>query len=200
MSETVSNEIKKANKFSDQVEDLIIAKGQCPTGERNTLLMAYWSLTFEFHRCILCLIDHQFFSGAFALVRPIVETVIRAHVVIMGSDEDVRKLGRDEYKTNFVTIGKEIDAAFATTDFFENFLANSRKALHGYTHVGTHQLSRRFSGMDLISNFSDEEIIEAVRVSTSSIFMVNNLVAKYLGFDAEWTKANELFAEWEGNS
>ena len=50
MGSRVEDEIKRANEFGDRIEDLVIAKGQCPTGDRNTLLMAYWSLIFEFHR------------------------------------------------------------------------------------------------------------------------------------------------------
>ena len=48
MSNRIDDEIKKANAFADQIEDLVIAKGQCPSGERNTPLMAYWSLIFDF--------------------------------------------------------------------------------------------------------------------------------------------------------
>jgi hypothetical protein len=33
----------------------------------------------------------------------------------------VRKLREDEYRTNLSTVGKEIDTAFGTDDFFENF-------------------------------------------------------------------------------
>src|ERR1039458_9926301 len=44
MSNRIEDEIKKANAFRDQIENLVIAKGQCPTGDRNTPLMAYWSL------------------------------------------------------------------------------------------------------------------------------------------------------------
>jgi len=40
MSNRIDDEIKKANAFADQIEDFVIAKGQCPTGERNTPLMA----------------------------------------------------------------------------------------------------------------------------------------------------------------
>ena len=108
MSSRIEDEIKKANKFGDQIEDLIIAKGQCLTGDRNTPLMAYWSLIFDFYRGVLCLLSHKFYGSAFALVRPIVEAAVRSHVVIMGSEEDVRRLRKDEYRTNLNTVGKEI--------------------------------------------------------------------------------------------
>jgi len=200
MSNRIEDEIKKANEFGDQIEDLIIAKGQCPTGDRNTPLMAYWSLIFDFHRGVLCLLSHKFCGSAFALVRPIVEAVVRSHVVIMGSEEDVRKLREDEYRTNLSTVGKEIDTAFGTDDFFENFLKRARVALHSYTHAGVHQLGRRFSGDDLVANYSEEEIIEVIRVSTSAVFMVNNLVTKHFGFEEEWKRNNQLYDQWGKHS
>ena len=92
MSNRITAEIKRANEFGDKIEDLVLARGQAPTGERNTPLMAYWSLAFEFHRGILCLIDQKFYGAAFALVRPIIEPTIRAHVVLMCSDEILQRL------------------------------------------------------------------------------------------------------------
>jgi hypothetical protein len=200
MSNRIEDEISKASAFGDQIEDLVIAKGQCPTGDRNTPLMAYWSLVFDFHRGVLCLLSHKFYGSAFALVRPIIEVVVRSHVVIMGSEEDVRKLREDEYRTNLGTVGKEIDTAFGTDDFFEKFLVKARIALHSYTHAGVFQLGRRFSGDDLIANYSEEEIIEVIRVSASAVFMVNNLVTKHFGFEEEWKRNNQLFDEWGKHS
>ncbi|MBI4480022.1 MAG: hypothetical protein HY651_08365 [Acidobacteria bacterium] len=200
MGSRVEDQIKRANEFGDRLEDLLIAKGQFPAGDRNTLLMAYWSVTFEFHRGVLCLLSHKFFGAAFALVRPIIEAVVRAHVVIMGSEEDLRKLREDEYRTNLATVGKEIDVSFRTENLFENFLNGARKALHSYTHAGTLPLGRRFSGTDLTPNYEEEEIIEAIRTTTSAVFMVNNLVTKHLGFEEEWRECNKLFQEWGKHS
>ncbi len=191
----IEEEVKRANEFADRIEDLVVAKGQCPTGDRNTPLMGYWSLTFEFQRGILCLIDHRFCGAAFALVRPIIEAVVRAHVVIMADQAVLERLHKDEYRTNLATVGKEIDAFFKSSDLFETFLHGARTALHSYTHAGMMQLGRRFSGTDLKANYSEGEIIEVIRVSASAAFMVNNIVTKYLGFEDEWKENNRLYAE-----
>ena len=196
MSGSIEDEIKKANAFRDKVEELVVARGSCPTGDRNTLLMGYWSLVFEFHRGILCLLSHKFYGAAFALVRPIIEATVRAHVVIMGSAEDVRKLREDEYRTNLATIGTEIDRYFGTGDLFGRLLTSAREALHSYTHAGVLQLGRRFSGTDLVANYEEGEILEVIRVSTSVAFMVNNLVTKHFGFEEEWKNNMGLYEGW----
>ncbi len=58
------------------------------------------------------------------------------------------------------------------------------------------QLGKRFRGDDLIANFQEGEIIEVIHTSTSAAFMVNNLVTKHFGFDAEWKENERLFVEW----
>lgn len=192
----VAEEIGQANEFANKIEKLVLVRGQAPTGDRNTLLMAYWSLVFELQKAVLCLIEHRFYGAGFALVRPILETVVRAHVAVMGSADDLRKLHSDKHRTNLATVGKEIDTAFGTEGFFENFLNGARTALHSYTHAGLMQLGRRFSGSDLLANYRETEIVEVIRTCTSSVFMVNNLVTKTLGFEEEWKQNTELFAEW----
>jgi hypothetical protein len=200
MSSQVQQEIERANRFGDEIENLVVAKGECPTGDRNTLLIAYWSLAFDHHRGVLCLLSNKFYGSAFALVRPLVEAAVRAHVVIMGSEEDVRKLRNDEYRTNFGTVGKEIDTAFGTDDFFEKFLNGAKKSLHSYTHAGLLQLGRRFSGTDLAPSYSEGEIIEVIRTSLSAAFLVTNLVTKHFGFEEEWKRCTQLFGEWGKHS
>jgi hypothetical protein len=55
---------------------------------------------------------------------------------------------------------------------------------------------RRFSGTDLVPNYSEDEILKVIQTSTSAVFMVNNRVAKRLGFDEEWKENTRLFDEW----
>jgi hypothetical protein len=196
MADPVAEEIKLANEFGDKIEDLVLAREQAPTGDRNTLLMAYWSLAFEFHRAILSLIDQKFYGAAFALVRPIIEAPVCAHVALMCSEEVLQRLHNDEYRTNLATVGAEIDAGFDLEGFFERFLNRARKALHSYTHAGLLQLGRRFKGTDLAANYREEEIIEVIRASTSAVFLVNNLMTKHFGFEEEWKKNTDLFDEW----
>ncbi len=178
----------------------MLEKGQCPIDERNTLLVAYWSLSFEFHRGILRLIDQGLFGAAFALLRPIIESVVRAHVVLICSADDLTRLANDEYRINFQTIGAEIDRNFGMGDFFENFLKNTRLALHSYTHAGLLQLGRRFTGNNVIPNYSEEEIIESIHIATNAVFMANNLTTKHFGFEAAWNSNTEQFAVWSDAS
>jgi hypothetical protein len=199
MGDRVDIEVTLASEFGSKTEGLVVARGQCPTGARNTPLMAYWSLAFELHKAILNLIANRFYGAAFALVRPLIEATIRSHLVIFVSDEQLKEILADEYRTNFGTVGKEIDDAFKLEGLFERFLKRAKDALHGYTHIGIHQLGRRFTGNDLMPSYSEGEIIEVIRASTSAVFMVNSIVTKNLGFEMEWKENNKLFDVWATN-
>jgi hypothetical protein len=193
---SIHDEIGVSNQLCDKMQNLIVTRGDVPSSERNMLLMGLWSFVFEIHRGIICLMSNQFFGAAQALVRTLVETTIRAHVVIMGSEEDVKLVLADNYKTRFTTIGKEIDAVFKLGGLFENFLFEARDALHSYNHVGMMQLSRRFVGTELAPNYPEGELVQTVNISVSACYMVNNLVTKHLGFEAEWGENSRMYEEW----
>lgn len=131
------------------------------------------------------------------LVRPVVEANVRAHVALKGSEEDLGRIHSDDYTVNFKAIGPEIDADFGLDHLMDNFLNEvTRSALHGYTHSGLLQLGRRFDGNDIRPNYSDDEVIEVIRVTTSAVFMVTNLVTKHFGFEEDWKNVGQMFEEW----
>ena len=192
----VTKEIDSAQKLSEQLECLVIRRGECPDEERNTLLMAYWAVSFDFHKGILGLLRNQLYGSAFALVRPCLEALARAHVAVKGSAEDVKKLRDDTYVMDFDKIGPWIDSTFGTDNLFTNLLGQAQAALHSYTHAGLSQLGRRFDGHDLKASYKDGEIIETIRVCTSAVWMVTNLVTIFLGFRTEANEAQRLYIEW----
>jgi uncharacterized protein DUF6988 len=145
----IAKELASAQKLGEQLEALVVQYGQCPDDDRNILLMAYWSVIFDFHRGILADLENQRYSSAFALVRPCVEALVRAHVAVKGSNEDVRKLQDDTYQTDFDKIGQWMDKEFATEKLFTNFIGGAQVALHSFAHAGLSQIGRRFIGHNL---------------------------------------------------
>ena len=159
-------------------------------------VQGYWALLFDFHRSVLSLIPKPLCGGAFALVRPCMEAIARAHVAVKGTAADIKSLQDDTYRTDFSTIGPWIDSTFGAGDLFKNLFDRARNALHSYTHAGISQLGRRYDDHNLKPSYRDGEIIEVIRVCTSAVWMVTILVTKHLGWGAEATKTGELFEEW----
>jgi hypothetical protein len=200
-SPAVQKEIDQSRQFGEQLEEIVVSKNQFPIDDRNVLLIAYWALMFDYHKGILSLLQSGVCGAAFALVRPVVEAVVRAHIAVKGSEEDLKRIQNDEYTVNFKQIGPKIDTDFGLDHLMENFLNDvTRDALHSYTHSGLLQLGRRFDGNDIKPNYSDGESIEVVRVTTSAVFMVTNLVTKHFGFEEDWKTVTEKFAEWGRHS
>ncbi len=195
---TVKNEIDRAARFAEALDALLVSKRQCVLkGDRDMLLIAYWSLIFEYHHGILLLFTNQCPGAAFALVRTVVETLLRAHLALAGSDEDVKKLVDDDYWVNFKKLGGQLDEPFALEGLFSNMLTDeAREALHSFTHSGALQIQRRFKGNNLLPNYPDDEITEIIRSTTSAAFMVTCLATKHFGFEDEWKKTNELYMEY----
>lgn len=195
-SADVKKELADAQKLAEALESLVVKRGQCPDDDRNILLMAYWALLFDFHRSVVNLIPKPLCGGAFALVRPCMEAVARAHVAVKGTATDIKALQDDTYRTNFFTIGPWIDSTFGAGDLFTKMFDRARTALHSYTHAGIAQLARRYDDHNLRPSYRDGEIIEVIRVCTSAVWMVTNLVTKYLGWKEEADQAGKLFGEW----
>jgi hypothetical protein len=192
----VPKEIVSAQKLGEQLEELVVKHGQCPDDDRNILMMGYWSLIFDFHKAILTLIANQLYGSAFALVRPCLEALVRAHVAVKGSTDDLTKLQDDTYMTDFDRIGPWIDREFGTNHLFTNFLEKAQSALHSFTHAGLSQIGRRFDGHDLKPSYNDDEIVEVIRVCTSAAWMVTNLITIRLGFRSAANKAQGAYLEW----
>jgi hypothetical protein len=168
-----------------------------PTGDRNMLLLAYWELVSDFHRGINALIRSEFFASAFALVRPVVESLVRAHVALKGSEADLQRLQADDYRVNLEKIGPWIDAEFGLEGMMERLLnKRTREALHGYTHAGLHQLGRRFDSGYVKPQYGDGELVEVIRVATTALFMMTMLGTKHFGFEDDWKNVNALLDQW----
>jgi hypothetical protein len=172
ISDAVQKELDAARKFGEQLDATVTSKNY-PTGDRNMLLLAYWELVSDFHRGIHALIKSEFFASAFALVRPVVESLVRAHVALKGSEAELQRLQTDDYRVNLEKIGPWIDAEFGLEGLMERFLhKRTREALHSYTHAGLLQIGRRFDSGYVKPKYSDGEIVEVIRVATSAIFML----------------------------
>lgn len=139
----------------------------------------------------------ELYAAATALVRPVIEVMVRAHVVLICSPDDLLKIQQDAYRVNFADVGPQIDKAFGLGSLMEDFLKGASKTLHSYTHGGILQVGRRFDGSDLKPRYTDGEIIEVIHTTTSAIFMATNLVTKHFGFEEEWKRSTGMFVEWD---
>jgi hypothetical protein len=192
----IPSEIQRASELGQKFEDMVVARKQVPAGLRERLVLGYWALIFDYHKGVMVLLKQDYPGGAFAMVRVIVEALLRTHLVIMGSDELVEKIRNDSFRMNLTADGSFVDEGFGMEKIFTNFLDNSRVTMHSFTHSGMAQITRRYQGNDLKQSYTEEEIIEVIRMTTAAVSMATMLTTAHFKFNDEWKRTNELFSQW----
>jgi hypothetical protein len=164
---------------------------------RDDLFIRYWSLIFDYSKGVVCLLHNQLDASAFVLVRPAMETLVRSHVVLIGSDEGVVRIRQDRYSVNYEKDGGRIDAAFfGGTLLFEKYLKTGRSLLYSLTHSGMAQLNCRIDNTGAGASFSEQEIMKLLGNTAAAAFLITIRIAAHFGFDQECQVANRLWLDY----
>ena len=196
----MEEEINRAAILGTRLEHLVYKRAEAGKliviHKNDDLLMAHWSLLFQHCKGVVCLLHHELWSPAFALFRPITEALVRACVVIVGTDEQVLKIRQDEFRTDFAKDGAAIDKALGSGTRMEGFFKEIRLLMHSLTHSGTAQLGMHFDAGEIGPSVSDGQILALVKHCSNAAFLMTILVAKHYDMREEIAAANKLFAEY----
>ena len=174
---SVEEELKKAQNTIEEVKKVL--NDLKFSGEDWSIVVAGMiHQGIEHHDSILVLIRSKLTGSAFALVRSVVEILVRgAWFTCCATKEQVTKfIQQDKIDPTFGEMSDAIDQSQGI-DFFHDFKERSWKTLNSYTHTGILQLGRRWTGDTLASSYKDGEIIEVIRTCTMCILL---LVQPYL--------------------
>ncbi len=152
-------------------------------------------MIFDYCKGIGCLLHHKFHSPAFALLRPLVEALVRAHIVLVGSADDVAKIRKDWYNVSYEKDGARIDKALGLGSMFEDFLKTSRRTLHSLTHSGTAQLQKRWDADWLGSGFDEKDIQALLAACSVAVFLMTLLMTRYYGLEEQRKTAEAAWLE-----
>lgn len=138
-----------------------------PVNKRLLIAIAALDVVLDHFTGITALIEKRVYGAAFALARPLFETFVRAvWLKDCGTDKDLVEFERDQFSRSFGQALKEIEQL---ESFKSGALSNLKKqawsAMSSYTHGGYQQIARRVKGKTIDSNYTDEEIIEVLRLS-----------------------------------
>jgi hypothetical protein len=193
----IEHEIDRAGRFGQRPEDLVYNAAKAGKvvyrTKNDDLLISYWSLVFDYSKGIVCLLANKFHSPAFALMRPLVEAVTREHIVLVGSEDEVKKIRSDRFKVNYNKDGARIDKILGSGSLFQGFLKDSRDMLYSLTHSGTAQLQNRWDGDALGSGFFDVRILALLATCSIAVFMTTILVTRHFGLDEQREAAEAAF-------
>ena len=144
-----------------------------PVNKRLLLSIAAFDVVLDHFTGITALIEKRVYGAAFALVRPLFETFVRAvWLKDCGTDQDLLLFERDEFSRSGGQALKEIEQL---ESFKSGALSNLKRqawsAMSSYTHGGFQQIARRVKGKTINPNYTDEEIIEVLRLSQAFALM-----------------------------
>jgi Family of unknown function (DUF6988) len=174
---SVEEELKKAEYTIEEVKKIL--NGLKLSGDAWSIVAAGMiHQGIEHHEAILSLIRSKFVGSAFALVRSVVEILVRgAWFTCCATKEQVTKfIQQDKIDLTFGEMSDAIDQSQGI-DFFHDFKERTWKMLNSYTHTGILQLGRRWTGDKLAASYKEGEIIEVLRACTTCILL---LVQPYL--------------------
>lgn len=174
---SVEAELKQAEHTIEEVKKILTGL-HLSGDEWSAVTAGMIHQGIEHHEAIVLLIRSKFVGSAFALVRLIVEILVRgAWFTCCATPAQVTKfIEKDEIDLSFGQMSDAIDASQGI-DFFHDFKTRTWSTLNSYTHTGVLQLGRRFTGDQLNPSYKDAEIIEVLRASTMCILL---LVQPYL--------------------
>jgi hypothetical protein len=172
MGESLEAELRLAEDVVDGVKK-VLSSHEFSDEEWSTTVIGFIAQGIEHHGAILLLLRSGLIGSGFALVRSVVEILVRGVWMTACATEAQVKKFREQDKLD-LTFGEMSDAIdkVCGIDFFHDFKTRSWDTLNSYTHTGILQLGRRFSGDKLEPSYTDGEKIEVLRASTISIVLL----------------------------
>lgn len=139
---------------------------QFPKVRRLLVATSAFDVVLDYFTGITASVEKRAYGSAFALVRSIFETFVRAvWLKDCATDEELAAFERDERGRNFDLLLARIEEL---DDFKSGTLSDLKKqawsAMNSYTHGGIHQVARRVKGNAIDPNYEDGEIIEVLRM------------------------------------
>lgn len=193
--------IERALKLSEDLQLLVNGTSVIIRNERDPLALMYWNIAFEHHQGIFVLLKGRYEAPAFALLRIFQEAVLRAFVVMFGTEGQVQAIKRGVYRLEPQEVAKLIDCKLESAErMIQSRIKQTFDGLHGFTHSGIQQLTRQFrsgdSGTDIISNYSDKDVSALVNETIVPIMLLSAFMTEYLGFAEANAQAIKLSGEF----
>lgn len=156
MNQEISSLILQNTELAKYIEKLSIKLKINDTNVREMILVGFFNTARSHFIAINLLIEKKLYSSAFALVRVLFETIIKARYVYMFFEDD--KIDEMYEKDNWDSIFKsspnlgkmcqQIDAKIGE-NFYETIKNNAYKLMNDFTHTGAYQISSNFNEQNI---------------------------------------------------
>lgn len=147
--------------------------------DRNAVAGALYDVSLEHAKAICALFENHHYPTAFATIRVLFETFIRASwVLYCASDQEVQtfiKKDKIEVKGKgqiyFGDMIKAVEKEKDWPDTLSDIKKRSWNALNSYTHGGQFQVTRRYNGVTIEPHHEDELAEETCQFTAIIAFL-----------------------------
>jgi hypothetical protein len=162
-----------SSEYANKLDDLVAGQSGFPIKtDGDWMLASQWAMNASIHNSILTLFRDNLPSGAFSLLRPVNETLVRVHLIAMNDPEIIEQMRTDKFRTKFFKHPEQVDKHFDLGGDFKSMYDGITNFMHSTVHMGLQQTKRQFTGTDLTPNYPENEIIAVIVMSTVVKFMV----------------------------
>jgi hypothetical protein len=162
-------------------------------------LTGYIDIIIEHHESVFLLIERRLCGSAFTLLRSIFDSLYRAlWVNACASSEQIENIcENDKFEFPRATMVSEIDEKYATDGFFSFLKKHSWSSMCSYTHSGLLQISRRFTGKDILPNYSEVEIEEVLNHANIALLLATRLFFGVMNKQAEARDVDDMLLGYD---
>jgi hypothetical protein len=169
-----------------------------PDDERSVWVAGSLAVALEHHAAISLLINKQLTGSAFALLRPMVETVVRAYwISAVASDEEIERARQDDKKAfpPMAEMSAAVGKACGADELFQPFIS-AWDAMCSYTHSGARQIANRFTGTDIKPSYSEGAIVQALNSTNMALLFLAAMFFVSTGHQPEIDKARTMLLDY----
>lgn len=140
-----------------------------PANDRMRLAAGCLDMALEHQKSIVLLTANSLFGSAAALVRLEFEAYVRGvWLLYCASDLEIEKFKKDKLEKNFGQLIEDIEKHEAFNVGTLSHVKNvSWKTMNSFTHSGLYQIVRRNTANEIMPNYTDVELIDALETANS---------------------------------
>jgi hypothetical protein len=140
---------------------------ELPADEKSMLASGCLDVTLEHQAAIALLFQAGLHGSMFSLLRVLNESVARGMWLnLCASPAEVAKFKQGKIDKDFGQLIADVEAHIGIqSPVLSNLKASAWKAFNGFTHTGFNQVARRHDGGQLVGNYPEEEVKQALRVA-----------------------------------
>ncbi|AYR25346.1 DUF6988 family protein [Herbaspirillum rubrisubalbicans] len=131
-----------------------------PADERSLIALGCFDVAIEHQAAIALLCSSELYGSAFALLRVLVESLIRGMWLRRcATDQQIRKFKTGDIDRSFKQLVADIEPKLGRSEVLSSLKTHVWKTMSGFTHTGFHQVSRRHNSGKVEANYSEQDIV-----------------------------------------